>query len=70
MKYRRPRLKIARPIINTCKDIFSRVTDLMTLHYSILSARPAVTIATLREGCDQFRCLVGEQRHDKCEQFA
>ena len=33
----------------------------------LLSARPAVTPATL-EGCYQFCCLVN--RHDGCEQFA
>jgi len=32
----------------------------------LLSARPAVTLATLK-GCNQL--LLGEQRHDGCELF-
>ena len=36
----------------------------------LLSARPAVTLATL-EGCYLLPILLlGEQRHDGCEQFA
>jgi len=33
------------------------------------SARPAVTLATLKRAATNFAAL-GEQRHDGCEQFA
>ena len=36
---------------------------------SLLSARPAVTLATLIRGLLPVS-LLGEQRHDGCEQFA
>jgi len=35
----------------------------------LLSARPAVTLATLKRAATNF-LLLGEQRHDGCEQFA
>jgi len=35
----------------------------------LLSARPAVTPATLERAATKF-LLLGEQRHDGCEQFA
>jgi len=35
---------------------------------SLLSARPAVTLATLKRLLPIL--LLGEQRHDRCEQFA
>ena len=35
----------------------------------LLSARPAVSLATLKKAATKFRCL-GEQRHDGCKQFA
>jgi len=34
----------------------------------LLSARPAVTPATLKRAATNL--LLGEQRHDECEQFA
>ena len=36
----------------------------------LLSARPAVTLATLKRAATNFAALLGEQRHDECEQFA
>jgi len=35
----------------------------------LLSARPAVTLATLKRAATDF-AAIGEQRHDGCEQFA
>ena len=37
----------------------------------LLSARPAVTLATLKQVREMLPIsLLGEQRHDECEQFA
>ena len=35
----------------------------------LLSARPAVTLATLKRAATSF-AAIGEQKHDGCEQFA
>ena len=37
---------------------------------SVLSARPAVTLATLKKAAANFAAWLDEQKHDGCEQFA
>jgi len=36
----------------------------------LLSARPAVTLTNLKRAATMAVLLLGEQRHDGCEQFA